>query len=63
MENQEFSTETVEKQPIETLTVKFSRKLARPFTTRNGKDMVAIKIPNTNPEDKSAWEEFVLPVD
>lgn len=62
MENQEFSTETVEKQPIETLTIKFSRKLARPFTTRNGKDMVAIKIPNTNPEDKSAWEEFVLPV-
>ena len=64
MENQEFNNAVVEEksQPVETLTIKFSRKLARPFTSKGGKDMVAIKIPNANPEDKSSWEEFVLPV-
>ena len=64
MENQEFNNAVVEEksQPVETLTIKFSRKLARPFTSKGGKDMVAIKIPNADPEDKSSWEEFVLPV-
>ena len=64
MENQEINKAVVEKksQPVETLTIKFSRKLARPFTSKGGKDMVAIKIPNADPENKSSWEEFVLPV-
>ena len=65
MENQEINNTAVqepEQQPVETLTIKFSRKLARPFTSKSGKDMVAIKIPNADPEDKNAWEEFVLPV-
>ena len=65
MENQEINNTAVqepEQQPVETLTIKFSRKLARAFTSKGGKDMVAIKIPNADPEDKSAWEEFVLPV-
>ena len=63
MENQENNAVVQEvEQPVETLTIKFSRKLARAFTSKGGKDMVAIKIPNTDPEDKSAWEEFVLPV-
>ena len=65
MENQEINNtagQEPEQQPVETLTIKFSRKLARAFTSKGGKDMVAIKIPNADPEDKSAWEEFVLPV-
>ena len=65
MENQEINNTAVqetEQQPVEMVTIKFSRKLARPFTSKNGKDMVAIKIPNSDPEDKNAWEEFVLPV-
>ena len=65
MENQEINNTAVqetEKQPVETLTIQFSRKLARAFTSSGGKDMVAIKIPNADPEDKRAWEEFVLPV-
>lgn len=45
----------------EELTIKFSRKLARSFTSRGGKEMVAISIPNEDPEDKRSWEEFVLP--
>ena len=58
MENQE--TQNVEKME---LTIKFSRKLARPFTGKNGVEMVAISIPNENPEDKRSWEEFVLPAE
>ena len=36
MENQEINNTAVqepEQQPVETLTIKFSRKLARPFTS------------------------------
>lgn len=65
MENQEINNTAVqetEQKPVETIEIKFSRKLARPFTSSGGKDMVAIKIPNADPEDKRAWEEFVLPV-
>ena len=59
MENQ-VTNET--QKPAEMLTIKFSRKLARPFTTKSGKDMVKISIPNEDPADNRAWEEFVLPV-
>ena len=64
MENQELNTVTAEteQKTAETLKIKFSRKLARPFTSKNGKDMVAIAIPNEEPDDKRSWEEFVLPV-
>ena len=64
MENTELntlSTET-EQKVVETIKIKFSRKLARAFTSKNGKDMVAIAIPNEDPDDKRSWEEFVLPV-
>ena len=61
MENQEMY-EVTEQQPAATIEIKFSRKLAKPFTTKGGKDMVAISIPNQDPNDKRPWEEFVLPV-
>ena len=61
MENQEMY-EAAETQSVETIEIKFSRKLAKPFTTKGGKDMVSISIPNQDPNDKRAWEEFVLPV-
>lgn len=63
MENQEINTTTEsESKATETLKIQFSRKLARLFTSKSGKDMVAIKIPNEDPNDKTEWEEFVLPV-
>lgn len=65
MENQEMNAvteEQVEEKQVEMISIKFSRKLARPFTSKNGKDMVAISIPNEDSNDKRAWEEFVLPV-
>ena len=61
MENEVYANE--ENKATKELTIKFSRKLARPFTSKGGKEMVAISIPNENPEDKSAWEEFVLPAE
>ena len=65
MENQEMNTvteEQVEEKQVDLISIKFSRKLARPFTSKNGKDMVANSIPNEDSNDKRAWEEFVLPV-
>ena len=63
MENQEMNvTPETESKNTETLKIQFSRKLARLFTSKSGKDMVAIKIPNEDPDDKNNWEEFVLPV-
>ncbi len=62
MENQDYTQATEQQAPAQTITIKFSRKLARPFTAKNGKDMVAISIPNQDESDKRPWEEFVLPV-
>jgi len=65
MENQELNTvttEQAEEKQVEMISIKFSRKLARPFTSKGGKEMVAISIPNEDPADTRAWEEFVLPV-
>ena len=62
MENQELNEVTSEQKTDETIKITFSRKLARPFTTKNGKEMVAISIPNQDPADTRAWEEFVLPI-
>ena len=62
MENQELNEVTSEQKPEETIKITFSRKLARPFTTKNGKEMVAISIPNQDPADTRSWEEFVLPI-
>ena len=62
MENQELNEVTSEQKTEETIKITFTRKLARPFTTKNGKEMVAISIPNQDPADTRAWEEFVLPI-
>ena len=61
MENQSYNVPT-EQKSSETIKITFSRKLARPFTTKGGKEMVAISIPNQDPADKRSWEEFVLPI-
>ena len=59
MENQEPYEVTNEQQPSEMLTIKFSRKLTRPFTTKSGRDMVAISIPNEDPADNRSWDELL----
>ena len=48
MENQNYEevAQETEQKTVETIKIKFSRKLARAFTSKNGKDMVAISIPS-----------------
>lgn len=58
--NETATHETEQKVPM--IKITFSRKLARPFTSKGGKEMVAISIPNQDAEDKRPWEEFVLPI-
>ena len=43
MENQNYEevAQETEQKAVETIKIKFSRKLARAFTSKNGKDMVA----------------------
>ena len=48
------------KKPDE-LTIKFARGLAEPFTSKDGKSLMRIKIPNQDPNDHSPWMSFVLP--
>ncbi len=65
MENQEINevtTQETEQKAVETIKITFSRKLAKPFTSKGGKEMVAISIPNQDADDKRPWEEFVLPI-
>ena len=65
MENQEMyevSGNNTEQKAVEMVKITFARKLARQFTSKNDKEMVAVAIPNADPNDKSPWEEFVVPV-
>ena len=44
------------------VTIKFGRGLmSEPFTSKNGKELVEIKIPNADHSDSRPWESFVVP--
>ena len=45
----------------EELTIKFAKGLAEPFISKDGKELMRIKIPNIDPNDHSPWMSFVLP--
>lgn len=43
------------------VTIKFGKGLVgEPFTLKNGKELVEVKIPNEDPADKSPWASFVV---
>ena len=45
----------------EEITIKFGRGLVgEPFTSRSGKTLVEVKIPNTDEKDKTPWASFVI---
>ena len=50
-----------QKEKMEELTIKFAKGLAEPFTSKDGKELMRIKIPNIDPNDHSPWMSFVLP--
>lgn len=43
------------------ITIKFGRGLAEPFTSKDGKELMRISIPNQDPQDHTPWASFVLP--
>lgn len=46
------------------ISITFSKKLmGEKFQAKNEKFYVAVKIPNADPADRSAWETFLLPAD
>ena len=56
MENTEKNT-----QRREELTIKFGKGLVgKPFMAKTGKECVGIKIPNSDPADKTPWETIVV---
>ena len=58
----EGRNETTMQEERKDLTIKFSGKLvSEPFTAKDGKEYVSIKIPNRDENDKSPWASFVLP--
>lgn len=43
------------------VTIKFGRGLiGDPFTSKNGKELVEVKIPNADKSDTRPWESFVI---
>ena len=45
----------------EEITIKFGKGLvSEPFTSKAGKELVEVKIPNPDPADKRPWESFVI---
>ena len=50
-----------QKEKMEELTIKFAKGLAEAFTSKEGKELMRIKIPNIDPNDHSPWMSFVLP--
>lgn len=43
------------------VTIKFGKGLmGEPFTSKNGHELVEIKIPNADPSDSRPWESFVI---
>jgi len=49
-------------EPPQEVTIKFGKGLVgEPFTSKSGKELVEVMIPNVDPADKRAWETFVVP--
>ena len=52
--------ESFDAPPPEEVTIKFGKGLVGdPFISKNGKELVEVKIPNVDPEDRTPWASFV----
>ena len=58
---EEMTNTAAAKESRKEVTVKFGKGLAKPFTAKDGRELMEIRIPNKDPEDKRPWETFVLP--
>ena len=46
---------------IEEITLHFGKGTVEPFTTKDGREMLKIMIPNADRSDHTPWASFVLP--
>ena len=48
-------------QPLAEVTIKFGKGLVgEPFTSKSGKELVEVSIPNPDKSDTRPWESFVI---
>lgn len=53
--------ETLDVPEVKEISIKFGKGLVgTPFTSRSGKELVEVKIPNADPADKTPWASFVI---
>ena len=53
--------ETLDVPDVKEISIKFGKGLVgEPFTSKSGKELVEVKIPNTDPADKTPWASFVI---
>lgn len=53
--------ETLDVPEVKEISIKFGKGLVgTPFTSRSGKELVEVKIPNADPVDKTPWASFVI---
>lgn len=58
---EEMNTPFEEQEPKEEFTIKFGKGLcSEPFMSKDGKELVRIKIPNADENDHRPWQSFVL---
>ena len=58
---EEMNTPFEEQEPKEELTIKFAKGVcSEPFMSKDGKELVRIKIPNADENDHRPWQSFVL---
>ena len=60
---EEMNTPFEEQEQKEELTIKFAKGVcSEPFMSKEGKELVRIKIPNADENDHRPWQSFVLGV-
>lgn len=53
--------ETLDSRAVEEITIKFGKGLVgNPFTSKSGKELVEVKIPNVDENDRTPWASFVI---
>ena len=53
--------ETLDSGAVEEITIKFGKGLVgNPFTSKSGKELVEVKIPNVDENDRTPWASFVI---
>ena len=61
MAEEKMMEQSAEQEKREEISIRFAKGLAEPFTSKDGKEYIRVKIPNEDLADKTPWASFVLP--